>query len=47
MTNFVLTDEGITFFMDPYSIAAYVMGFPEATVPYSEFNGLKLSPKTS
>ncbi len=47
MTNFVLTDEGITFFVDPYSIAAYVMGFPEATVPYSEFNGLKLSPKTS
>lgn len=41
MTNFVLTDEGITFFMDPYSIAAYVMGFPEATVPYSEFRGLR------
>ena len=37
-TDFVLTDEGICFYMYPYSIAAYVMGFPDVTIPYSEFN---------
>lgn len=36
-TEFVLTDEGICFFIHPYSIAAYAAGFPEVTVPYSEF----------
>lgn len=41
MTNFALEDEGISFIMDPYSIAAYVMGFQEVTVPYSEFRGLR------
>lgn len=43
-TDFVLTDEGICFYMHPYSIAAYAMGFSEVTVPYSEFQGLLFSP---
>ncbi len=47
MTDFVLTDEGICFFMHPYSIAAYAMGFSEVTIPYAEFSGLRFSPKKS
>jgi len=36
-TDFALTDDGIRFYMHPYNIAAYSAGFPEVTVPYSEF----------
>ena len=36
-TDFVLTNDGICFYMNPYSIAAFVFGFPDVTVPYSEF----------
>lgn len=36
-TDFYLTAEGIRFFREPYEIAAYASGFPEVTIPYSEF----------
>lgn len=36
-TDFVLTDDGICFYRYPYDIAPYVGGFPEVTIPYSEF----------
>lgn len=44
-TNFVLTDEGICFFIHPYSIAAYSEGMQEVTVPYSEFELFRFSPR--
>lgn len=40
MTDFVLTDKGICFYMHPYSISAYAMGFSEVTIPYTEFKRL-------
>lgn len=43
-TDFVLTDEGICFYMHPYSIAAYAMGFSEVTIPYAAFEGLRVTP---
>lgn len=44
-TDFVLTDEGICFYMHPYNISAYSMGFSEVTVPYEEFEGLRIAPQ--
>lgn len=46
-TDFVLTDEGICFYMHPYNIAAYAMGFSEVTIPYTQFKRLGFSPKVS
>lgn len=45
MTDFVLTDKGICFYMHPYSISAYAMGFSEVTIPYTEFKRLGFSPQ--
>lgn len=36
-TDFVLTDEGMCFYVHPYNIAPYAAGLPEVTIPYSEF----------
>ncbi len=36
--NFVLTREGLLFYLLPYDIAPYVAGFPEVTIPYEEFD---------
>ena len=45
-TDFVLTEDGICFYMHPYSISAYAAGFQEVTIPYSEFRDLRFSPQT-
>ena len=34
---FYLTEEGIRFYEEPYSISSYAAGFQEVTIPYSEF----------
>lgn len=36
-TDFVLTEDGICFYMHPYNISAYAAGFQMVTVPYEEF----------
>jgi len=38
--NFVLTDEGLTFFYQEYDVAPYVAGMPTFVIPYSEFSGM-------
>lgn len=43
-TDFVLTEDGICFYMHPYSISAYAAGFQEVTIPYAEFQGLPFAP---
>lgn len=45
-TDFVLTDEGICFYMHPYNIAAYAMGFSEVTIPYTQFKRLGFAPNS-
>lgn len=34
---FYLTEDGIVFYYYPYEVAPYAAGFPEVTIPYSEF----------
>lgn len=36
--NFVLTREGLLFYLLPYEIAPYAAGFPEVIIPYEEFD---------
>ncbi len=36
--NFILGDDGIDFFYDPYMLASFAGGFQEIVVPYSELN---------
>lgn len=37
--NFYLSDEGVTFFFNPYDIAAHFVGPIELTLPYSDLSG--------
>lgn len=36
-SDYYLTEEGIRFYQTPYAISSYAAGFPEVTIPYSEF----------
>lgn len=38
--SWVITDEGLTFFFDPYQVAAYAAGPQQVTIPFSTLNGL-------
>lgn len=35
-TNFIITDEGITFIFAPYQVAAYAAGMPQVTLDWNE-----------
>ncbi len=44
-SRFYLTEEGITFYFEPYALASYADGFQEVTIPYGEFK-MKITSNT-
>lgn len=44
-SRFYLTENGITFYFEPYALSSYSEGFQEVTVPYEEFK-LKITPRS-